>query len=215
MPKPIMNAAGSGMHIHQSLFMGEENIFYSEKDKYNLSKLAYNFIAGQIKHIKAVSAVTCPSVNSFKRLVSGYEAPIYISWGRTNRSTLIRLPDWSKKSKSSARFELRCPDVSANPYLAFSAVLMSGMDGINNNLKPPKPVEENLYKIDPDILEKNHIDILPGSLYEAIEEFKKSRLMEETFGKRLFDKYIETKINEWNRFKVQVTKWELNQYFDQ
>ncbi|GAG96807.1 unnamed protein product, partial [marine sediment metagenome] len=147
MPKPIMDAAGSGMHIHQSLFdiKAKTNAFYDDNNKYNLSKIANSFIAGQIKHIKAACAILCPTVNSYKRLVSGFEAPVYITWAAMNRSALLRVPKWFKAKSEAARIELRCPDPACNPYLAFAVMLRAGLDGIKNNLEPPEPVEENIY----------------------------------------------------------------------
>ncbi len=214
MPKPIMNFAGSGMHVHQSLFKKGKNVFFDKKDAYNLSKIAYNFIAGQMANIKGMCAVLNPNINSYKRLVPGYEAPVYISWARTNRSTLIRIPEWSKTSESSARFEIRNPDVSANPYLAFSVLAQAGLEGLRKKLIPPKPIEKNLFTFDEADLDYHKIGTLPGSLFEAINEFKKNTLMKKAFGEILFKKYIEIKEKEWNQFKIQVTKWELNKYFD-
>ncbi len=215
-PKPIMGSPGSGMHTHQSLFdiKMKKNIFYDEKDKYNLSKIAYNFIAGQIKHIKAMCAILCPTVNSYKRLVSGFEAPVYITWASMNRSALIRIPKWSKKKEESARIELRCPDGTSNPYLAFAVMLKAGLDGIRNNLSPPEPVEEDVYHFDDESLTRKNIDTLPTSLWEALLELKKDKLMSETLGEQLFEKYINIKTKEWNEFKMQVTPWEIDKYLD-
>ncbi len=213
-PKPIMGAAGNGLHVHQSLFTGEENQFYDENDKYRLSKTARNFIAGQMKHIKAMCAVTCPTVNSYKRLVSGFEAPVYITWACMNRSALIRVPQWFKQRPKSARIELRCPDPSCNPYLVFAVMLKAGLDGIDKNLEPPEPVEENVYQMDIERLVNKNIETLPSSLLEALMEMKKSSLLKEALGKHLFEKYIQIKTKEWNEFKTQVTSWEINKYID-
>ena len=216
MPKPIMGAAGSGMHIHQSLFNinSGKNLFYDQNDKYKLSKIAYSFIAGQIQHIKAMCAILCPTVNSYKRLVSGFEAPVYITWASMNRSALIRIPKWFEGKSSSARIELRCPDPTCNPYLAFTVILKAGLVGIENNLIPPPAVEENVYQFDSESLINKKIDVLPTSLIEALEELKKNKLFKEVFGSHLFEKYQDIKKREWDEFKTQVTSWEKNKYFD-
>ena len=216
MPKPIMGRAGSGMHVHESLFdsKGVKNAFYGESDKYNLSKIARNFIAGQMKHIKAMSAILCPTVNSYKRLVSGYEAPVYITWAGMNRSALIRVPKWFKAKQEGARIELRSPDPSCNPYLAFAAMLKTGLDGIKNDLQPPEPVEEDIYSLDDESLATKNIDVLPGSLGDALYQLKKDELMREVFGEHLFERYIDVKTKEWDEFKKQVTSWEIDTYLD-
>ncbi|MCX7908360.1 MAG: glutamine synthetase family protein [Ignavibacteria bacterium] len=216
MPKPIMGINGSGMHVHQSLFDINErrNAFFDGGDKYNLSKVAYSFIAGQLAHIKEICGVLCPTVNSYKRLVAGYEAPVYISWARINRSALIRIPKWFEDKKESARIELRCPDPSANPYLAFALMLSAGLDGVKNNLQPPNPVEEDLYHFDDIKLREFNIETLPSSLYEAIQFLKNSELCKQTFGDVLFRRYIRIKEREWNEFKLQVTEWEVEKYLD-
>jgi glutamine synthetase len=216
MPKPIMNMAGSGMHVHQSLFdsKSNKNAFFSPEDEYNLSKTAYHFIAGQLKHIKGMLAILCPTVNSYKRLVAGFEAPVYIAWARINRSALIRVPHWFEDKPNTARMELRCPDPACNPYLAFAVMLAAGLDGIENKIKLPAPVEEDLYKFDKDKLLSRKIDTLPSSLFEAIYELKKNELMQEVLGDHLYRKYINIKTREWNEFKTQVTKWEIEKYID-
>ena len=216
MAKPAMGKPGSGMHVHQSLFETESktNAFYDENHKYNLSKIAYNFIAGQIKHIKAMCAFLCPTVNSYKRLVSGFEAPVYITWAAMNRSALLRVPKWFKTKQEAARIELRCPDPSCNPYLAFAVMLKAGMDGIKNKLEPPEPVEENIYTLDDESLANKNIDVLPTSLLEALDELKKDKLMQEVLGEHLFERYIDVKTKEWDEFKKQVTGWEIDTYLD-
>ncbi len=216
MPKPIMDAAGSGMHTHQSLFdiKTKTNAFYDKDHKYNLSKVAYNFIAGQIKHINAMCAVLCPTVNSYKRLVSGFEAPVYITWAAMNRSALLRVPKWFRTKSEAARIELRCPDPACNPYLAFAVMLKAGLDGIKNNLAPPEPVEENIYTLDDESRVKKNIAVLPTSLWEALDELKKDKLMEEVLGEHLFERYIDVKTKEWDEFKKQVTTWEIDTYLD-
>ncbi|GIU71468.1 MAG: glutamine synthetase [Candidatus Nitrosocaldaceae archaeon] len=214
MAKPLMNKPGSGLHVHQSLFKDDENVFYDPKDSYGLSKLAYNFIAGQMKHIKALCAVLCPTVNSYKRLVIGYEAPVYVTWASMNRSALIRVPRWFAQKPKSARIELRCPDPTCNPYLAFAVMLKAGLDGIKNNLEPPEPVEENVYQLDELSLVKKNIDTLPSSLYEALNAMEKDSIIKEALGDYLFDRYISIKRREWDEFKVQVTEWEIKKYLD-
>jgi glutamine synthetase len=216
MAKPVMGKPGSGMHVHQSLFdtKSKTNVFYDENHKYNLSKIAYNVIAGQIKHIKAMCALLCPTVNSYKRLVSGFEAPVYITWAAMNRSALLRVPKWFKAKQEAARIELRCPDPSCNPYLAFAVMLKAGLDGIKNNLQPPESVEENIYQLDDESLVQKSIDTLPTSLWEALDELKKDKLIQEVLGEHLFERYIDVKTKEWDEFKKQVTNWEIDMYLD-
>jgi len=215
-PKPLANAAGSGMHVHQSLFKKnkKENLFYRKNDPYQLSPIAYNFIAGQMKHIKAMCAILSPTVNSYKRLISGFEAPIYITWASMNRSALIRVPRWFKNKPQAARLELRCPDPTCNPYLAFAVMLKSGLEGIINHLEPPEPLEEDLYQLDGEDIIQRKIDTLPTSLHEALEELKKDHLLKDILGNHLFQKYIDIKEAEWAEFKRQVTEWEINKYLD-
>jgi glutamine synthetase len=216
MPKPVMDKPGSGMHAHQSLFdiKTKTNAFYDKEHQYNLSKIAYNFIAGQIKHIDAMCAILCPTVNSYKRLVSGFEAPVYVTWAAMNRSALLRVPKWFGQKQEAARIELRCPDPSCNPYLAFAVMLKAGLDGIKNDLKPPEPVEENIYQLDGDSLIKKNIGLLPTSLAEALDALKEDKLICDVLGQHLFERYIDVKKKEWDQFKKQVTNWELETYLD-
>ena len=216
MPKPVMGKAGSGMHVHQSLFdiKAGVNAFYDEGHEYNLSKVAFSFIAGQIKHIDAMSAILCPTVNSYKRLVSGFEAPVYVTWAAMNRSALLRVPKWFKAKSEASRIELRCPDPACNPYLAFAVMLAAGLDGIENNLEPPEPVEEDIYQLDDESRVSRKIDVLPSSLTDALWHLKKDKLMRETLGEHLFERYIDVKSTEWDEFKKQVTNWELDTYLD-
>ncbi|MCX7879774.1 MAG: glutamine synthetase family protein [Ignavibacteria bacterium] len=216
MPKPILGINGSGMHVHQSLYdlNLKKNAFYNPNDKYNLSAIAYSFIAGQLGHIKEICGVLCPTVNSYKRLVVGYEAPVYISWARINRSALIRIPKWFEEKSESARIELRCPDPSANPYLAFAVMLASGLEGVKKNMQSPPPIEEDLYLFDNHKLEELKIETLPSSLYEALNYVKNSELCRKTFGDSLFQRFLRIKETEWNEFKIQVTEWEKEQYLD-
>lgn len=214
MAKPLMNKPGSGLHIHQSLFNNGVNAFFDRKDNYGLSEIAYHFIAGQMKHIKALCAILCPTVNSYKRLVVGYEAPVYVTWASMNRSALIRVPKWFKDKPKSARVELRCPDPTCNPYLAFAVMLKAGLDGMKNKLEYPDPVEENVYQLDEMSLYKKHIDTLPSSLYEALSAMEHDEVIREALGTYLFDRYISIKRREWDEFKVQVTEWEVRKYLD-
>lgn len=214
MPKPIEGAAGSGMHIHQSLFKNGKNVFYDKNDKYGLSKIAYNFIAGQLKNVKAMSAILCPTVNSYKRLVSGFEAPVYITWAGMNRSSLVRIPKWFQQNPNSARIELRCPDPACNPYLSFAIMLKTGLEGVKEKIMPPKPVEENVYQMEDEVLINKSIDTLPTSLWEALDEMKKNKIIQEGLGEDFCKKYIDIKTKEWTEFKTQVTSWEIDKYLD-
>jgi glutamine synthetase len=215
MPKPIFGVNGSGMHTHQSLLGRDgEPLFYDKKDKYKLSRLAYHFMGGQLEHIREMAAILCPTVNSYKRLVRGYEAPVYICWAQRNRSALIRVPRYSEGREKSTRLELRCPDPSCNPYLAFAAMLAAGLDGINEKIEPPSPVEEDVYGFDNGRLAKFYIRTLPVDLGEAIEEFEKSEFMKETLGEHVFSKYLNIRKSEWNEYQRSVTDWELNRYKD-
>ncbi len=208
MPKPFYGVNGSGMHVHQSLFKNGENAFYDATRDNGLSDIALKFISGQLKHIKGIVAITNPIVNSYKRLVPGYEAPTYICWGSMNRSALIRIPRINPKRPMSTRCELRCPDPSTNPYLAFSVMLGTGLKGMEDNVKIIEPVDENVF-------EGNvKLDELPGSLLEALEHMKKSEIAREILGDYLFDKYIEIKMKEWSEYRIQVTGWEIEKYIN-
>ncbi|MEM2918936.1 MAG: glutamine synthetase family protein [Candidatus Altiarchaeota archaeon] len=215
MPKPIFGKPGSGMHIHQSLFnLRDENVFYEKKDKYKLSELAYNFMAGQIHHIKAMTFILNPIVNSYKRLVSGFEAPVYICWAQINRSALIRIPRCSPGREKSTRIELRSPDPSCNPYLAFSVMLSSGLDGIKKKFTLPEPVEEDVYNFDDKRIDELKIDTLPENLIAAMCEFKKDPLMKETIGEHVYKFLIKAKEEEWNNYRIQVSSWEIERYLE-
>jgi len=216
MPKPIAGINGSGMHVHQSLFNinANNNAFYSAEDKYALSEVAYSFIAGQLEHIQAMSAVISPTVNSYKRLVAGYEAPVYISWARINRSALMRIPRVSEGKNQSTRVELRCPDPSCNIYLAFAVMLAAGLDGIKNNLTPPEPVEEDIYKIDENKLQQLKIDKLPHSLWQALKQLKKDEVIKNALGDHTYERYLEAKTEEWDQYRLQVTPWEIDRYLE-
>ncbi|KPJ74512.1 glutamine synthetase [candidate division TA06 bacterium DG_78] len=214
MPKPLFGAAGNGMHIHQSIFRGKKNQFSDPGDNYGLSKLAYSYLAGVLRYIKEISVITSPLVNSYKRLVSGFEAPVYICWGRMNRSALVRVPRISKKKYDSTRLELRSCDPSANPYLLFACVLRTGLEGINKKLMPPKPVEEDVYKIETQVLQDKGIDLLPHSLWEALEYYYKSKIAKSAFGNILFQRYYDIKLKEWDEYSIQVSKWEHDKYLE-
>ncbi|OGC22689.1 type I glutamate--ammonia ligase [candidate division WOR-1 bacterium RIFOXYB2_FULL_42_35] len=215
MPKPLYGEAGSGMHVHQSLFDKKgKNLFFDAKDKYKLSDIAYSYLAGQLKHAKALCAIVAPTINSYKRLVSGYEAPVYICWGQVNRSALIRIPRYSPGREQSTRIELRCPDPSANPYLAFAAMLKTGLDGVKKGLKPPKPVEEDVYQLKSNELQEKHIDMLPFSIKRAIEELKGDKVILDALGQHTFDRFYEAKLAEFDEYRMQITPWELDKYLE-
>ena len=209
MPKPIFGICGSGMHVNQSLFKDGKNIFYNQKDKLGLSKIAYNYIAGLMKHIKAFSAISNPLVNSYKRLVPGYEAPVYIAWSARNRSPLVRIP---AARGASTRIELRNPDPSANPYFLLSACLSAGLDGIKNNLKVVKSTDRNIYEMTKEVKDAAGIDNLPHNLINAVKAMQKSELMKQTLGNHAFNLYTQAKINEWDDYRTKVHQWEINEY---
>ena len=209
MPKPVYGINGSGMHTNISLFKNNRNAFYDKDDEMKLSKDAYYFIGGLMKNIKDITALTNPTVNSYKRLVPGYEAPVYIAWSGKNRSPLIRIP---AARGDSTRVELRNPDPSCNPYLALAGILNAGIDGIENKIEPPKPVNKNIYEMSEKERKKNKIYSLPADLNEAISIMKKSKFVKETLGEHVFEKYIEAKQSEWESYSTKVTKWELEEY---
>jgi glutamine synthetase len=216
MPKPIFGINGSGMHTHQSLAGLEsgDNLFAATEDAYGISPLAKKFIAGQLKHARGMCAVLAPLVNSYKRLVPGYEAPVYISWARVNRSALIRVPKNRPNKPQAARIELRCPDPSCNPYLAFAVMLRAGLEGIEKDLEVPEPVEENLYHFDESERRRRNIQTLPSTLPEALEEMERDDLVRETLGEHITERLLEAKREEWNEFRMRVTQWELDRYLD-
>jgi glutamine synthetase len=216
MPKPIFGINGSGMHTHQSLadIDNDKNRFADADDTYGISPLAKKYIAGQLKHARGMCAVLAPLVNSYKRLVPGYEAPVYISWARVNRSALIRVPKNRPNKPGAARIELRCPDPSCNPYLAFAVMLRAGLDGIENDIEVPEPVEENLYHFDESERRRRNIKTLPGSLIEALGEMEQDELVRETLGDHITDRLLEAKTDEWNEFRMRVTQWEIDRYLE-
>jgi glutamine synthetase len=212
MPKPIFGINGSGMHVHQSLWSGARNAFYDEGDSRKLSKAAYSFIAGQLAHARELAGVVAPTVNSYKRLVPGYEAPVYICWGTTNRSALIRIPKFIRGREAARRAELRCPDPSCNPYLAFAAMLCAGLDGVRRGLAAPEPMEEDVYRFgDGEVAEKG-IPTLPGSLKEASDELEGSALMREALGAHVHEKLLASQRLQWREYSMRVSKWELDRY---
>lgn len=214
MPKPMFGVNGSGMHCHQSLFSRGKNAFVDKKDAYGLSEVAYQFIAGQLKHVREICSVIAPTVNSYKRLTPGFEAPAYVCWARRNRSALIRIPLISPGRESATRAELRCPDPSSNPYLTFAVMLKAGLEGVKKKMKAPKPVEEDVFEFDDAKLAKYYIDKLPSSLYEAIKLTEEGKIVREVFGEHTFARYIETKTMEWDDFRRTVTEWELERYLE-
>jgi glutamine synthetase len=212
MPKPIFGENGSGMHTHQSLFKGDHNAFYDADDQYFLSETAKCFIAGQLKHAREISSIFAQWVNSYKRLVPGYEAPVYCAWSRRNRSALVRVPLYHPGKEQATRMELRCPDPACNPYLTFAALLMAGLEGIEKGYELPEPMEKNLYHLSPDERKRLGIEQLPETLGEAIELTAESELMLRTLGEHMFNRYVEIKRQEWEEYRVQVTQWELDRY---
>jgi len=212
MPKPTFGINGSGMHVHQSLFKGVTNAFFDAKNKYYLSKVGLSFLAGLLKYAPELTAVTSQWVNSYKRLVPGWEAPVYLSWAQRNRSDLIRLPVYKIGKEKETRFELRSPDPACNPYLCFSVMLAAGLAGIEEGLDPPPPVEENVYHMPDEERKKRGIGQLPGSLLEAIELTEKSKLVRKALGDHVFNAFIENKKIEWDRYRIYVTDYELERY---
>jgi glutamine synthetase len=214
MPKPIFGVNGSGMHCHQSLFKmdSNENAFYDAGDEYGLSDLAKHFIAGQLAHARGMTPILASLVNSYKRLVPGYEAPVYISWARANRSALIRVPKISKGKERSARIELRCADPASNPYLAFAVMLAAGLDGVKRELPLPAPSEENLYHFSQERLQETGVEQLPGSLDAALRALDEDSVIQEALGELLYERFVEAKREEWADYSMQVTPWELERY---
>jgi glutamine synthetase len=212
MPKPLFGENGSGMHTHMSLFKGGRNQFFDAKDSNHLSQTAKSFIAGQLVHARAMSAVLAQWVNSYKRLVPGYEAPVYVAWSQRNRSALIRVPLYKPGSEQATRAEIRCPDPACNPYLAFAVLLHAGLEGIENGYDLPDEMTTNLYRLSEDERKERGIVSLPASLGEAIEELAGSELMRRALGEHIFPRFLELKRREWNEYRVQVTEWEKEKY---
>ena len=212
MPKPIFGVNGSGMHTHQSLFLGDRNAFFDQSDKYHLSEVGKRYIAGLLRHAPEITAVTSQWVNSYKRLVPGYEAPVYITWARRNRSTLVRVPMYKPGKEKATRVEFRSPDPACNPYLAFSVMLAAGMAGVKNKYELPPPTEKDVYLLNDEDKAKEGIKSLPGSLIEAIALTEKSELVREALGDHIFSNFITSKKVEWDRYRVHVTEWEWKEY---
>ena len=212
MPKPIFGENGSGMHVHQSLFEGERNAFHNPDDQYLLSDIAKHYIAGLIHHAPQITAITNQWVNSYKRLVPGYEAPVYVSWARRNRSAMIRVPMYKPGKETATRIEFRSPDPSCNPYLAFAVMLGAGMDGIERKLELPDPIEEDIYEMNPAERRAHGITDLPGNLYSAILEAEKSTLVKKVLGDHIFNKFIENKRIEWDTYRTHVSQFEIDKY---
>jgi len=212
MPKPMFGQNGSGMHTHQSLFKGDKNAFFDAKDKFYLSDIAKKYIAGLLKHAPEITAVANQWVNSYKRLVPGYEAPVYIAWARRNRSALVRVPMYKPGKEKATRIELRSPDPACNPYLAFSVMLAAGLEGIENNYELSEPVEKDIYHLSEEDRQELGIKALPGSLIEAIEIAEKSQVVRKALGDHIFNNFIENKKIEWDNYRVKIHPYEIDRY---
>jgi len=212
MPKPVMGINGSGMHTHQSLFRGDKNIFFDPQDSYFLSDVAKKYIAGILRHAKEIALVTNQWVNSYKRLVPGYEAPVYICWARRNRSALVRVPMYKPGKEKATRIEMRNPDPACNPYLAFSAMLTAGLAGIEGNYELPEPIEKDVYHMSQEERERLKIDSLPGNLREAIDFASQSQILRESLGDHIFDFLIQSKLVEWDEYRTIVHPYEIEKY---
>jgi glutamine synthetase len=212
MPKPIFGENGSGMHTHQSLFADGRNAFFDADDEWHLSDDGKAFIAGQLHHAREISAVFAQWVNSYKRLVPGYEAPVYVAWSRRNRSALIRIPLYKPGNEQATRAEIRCPDPACNPYLTFAALLHAGLEGIEKGYELPPPMEQNLYHLTAEQRKERGILALPETLGEAIDELAESELARRALGPHIFQRYVELKRKEWDDYRVQLTPWELEKY---
>ncbi|TML45388.1 MAG: type I glutamate--ammonia ligase [Actinobacteria bacterium] len=212
MPKPIFGENGSGMHTHQSLFSDGRNAFFDGDDRWHLSAAGKAFIAGQLRHAREIAGIFAQWVNSYKRLVPGYEAPVYVAWSQRNRSALIRIPLYKPGSEQATRAEIRCPDPACNPYLTFAALLHAGLEGIEQGYELPEPMETNLYHLTPEQRRERGIVSLPETLGEAIDALAESELARKALGPHIFDRYIELKRKEWDEYRVQLTGWELERY---
>ena len=212
MPKPIFGENGSGMHVHQSLFAEDKNLFFDGNDPYHLSKMAKGYIAGIMKHAREIIAVTNQWVNSYKRLVPGYEAPVYISWARRNRSAMIRVPMYKPGKEVATRIEFRAPDPACNPYLAFAVMLAAGLKGVEDEYELSDPIEEDIYEMSEKEKETKGIVTLPGNLYEAILEVEKSDLVKDALGEHVFNKFVENKKIEWDMYRTHVSQYEIEKY---
>ncbi len=212
MPKPVFGINGSGMHVHQSLYKGDRNAFFDRNDEYHLSKIAKYYIAGLLAHAPELTAITNQWVNSYKRLVPGYEAPVYLSWARRNRADLLRVPEYQPGKENATRIEFRSPDPACNPYLAFSVMLAAGLEGIEKEYEVPDPVKENVYEMTEEERQKRKIGTLPASLQQAIQLTEKSEVVRRALGDHVFHAFIKNKKIEWNQYRVQVSEYELKRY---
>jgi glutamine synthetase len=213
MPKPVFGQNGSGMHVHQSLFKAGKNVFFDAKDKHHLSKNGRAYLAGLLTHMREIASITNQWVNSYKRLVPGFEAPVYIAWGQRNRSALVRVPMYKPGKEKATRIELRCPDPACNPYLAFSVCLAAGLKGIDAGYTLRPPTEDDIYEMDAHERKELDIESLPGSLIEAIELTSKSKLVKEILGDHVYTKFLENKRIEWDNYRTWVSDYELNEYY--
>ncbi|MGE3799498.1 MAG: glutamine synthetase family protein [Candidatus Kapaibacterium sp.] len=215
MPKPIAGINGSGMHVHQSLFTTEgENLMFDENGTFHLSDLAKSFIAGQLHHIKGLNGVINPTVNSYKRLVVGYEAPVNVAWGQRNRSVLIRVPRYTPGREKAVRVEIRCPDPAANPYLAFAALLATGLDGIEKKMEAPEPVEDDIFEMTQAEMDERGIGSVAGNLKEAIDELSANPVLRKALGDFTTNKLVQAKQAEWDAYRISVSQWELDRYLE-
>lgn len=212
MPKPVFGVNGSGMHVHQSLFKGDSNAFFEKDAPFHLSDIAKSYVAGLLHHAPAITSICNQWVNSYKRLVPGYEAPVYLSWAQRNRSDLIRVPEYRVGREKSTRLEMRSPDPACNPYLAFAVMLAAGLDGIEKGMKAPDPVEENVYKMSDEERARRGIGMLPGTLKEAIGLTEQSELVRNALGDHVFNAFIANKKIEWDQYRTHVTDYEVNRY---
>lgn len=212
MPKPVFAENGNGMHVHQSLFKDGKNAFFDKNGNYNLSELGRCYLAGVLRHCREIVAITNQWVNSYKRLVPGYEAPVYVAWGQRNRSALVRVPRYKPGKSQATRVEFRCPDPACNPYLAFAVMLAAGMKGVKEKYPLPEPIEEDIYMMNEEQRQSRGIEMLPDSLYSSLEVASRSELVRDTLGEHVFTKFIENKYIEWDNYRVQVTEYEKRKY---
>jgi glutamine synthetase len=212
MPKPLHGENGSGMHVHMSMFQDGDNAFFDAEDKHHLSATAKSYIAGILRHAREMSIVLAQTVNSYKRLVPGYEAPVYVAWSQRNRSALIRVPFYHPGAEKATRFELRCPDPTCNPYLAFAVMIHAGLDGIEHGYELEAPMEQNLFDLTYDERKRMGITSLPGSLGEAIAAAEDSEFLLKALGEHVFTRLIGLKRDEWDQYRTQISPWELETY---
>jgi glutamine synthetase len=215
MPKPIAGINGSGMHVHQSLFTTDgKNMMFDKDGLYSLSDFARYFIGGQMHHIKALNAILNPTVNSYKRLVVGYEAPVNVAWGQRNRSVLIRVPRYTPGREKAVRVEIRCPDPAANPYLTFAVLLAAGLDGVEKKIAPPEPVEDDIFEMTPQEIEERGIGSVAANLADALEHLKNNEVVRGAIGEFTFNKFYAAKMQEWDEYRIAVSQWELVRYME-